>query len=87
MDCGRCGLWLDPPHAGDLFYDGDVLVCPDCGSVNVVTVVEEGGLHDDSGEVYVQGWKCAHGVADDADEGCEECDVEDEIERGVVAHG
>ncbi len=70
MDCGRCGLWIECPREGDLFYDGDAIVCSECGATNVITVCD-----DDPPDVYVQGWTCKHGK-DDATP-CDECDAEE----------
>lgn len=69
MDCARqsCGLHLQPREDG-MYYDGDVIVCARCGTVNQIEVDDDG--------TSVSSWTCAHLVH--GDEGCATCDQEDE---------
>jgi phage FluMu protein Com len=74
MDCGRCGSWLESPHADGLFGTDEEVTCPECQTVNQVGVEDDGGDGEEN-IAYVSHWTCRHG-SDDAT-ACAACDAED----------
>ncbi len=82
LDCGNCGLELDPRDPEGAYWDDREYRCEDCGATNKVSVDEPDG-EDDHGDVYVSSWTCRHGKDDDTT--CDLCEIEEAGGVGEVA--
>jgi hypothetical protein len=75
MDCGRCGLRIECPRDGDVFFEDEKIVCS-CGTTNQIGC-DEGPVFGPT--VSVSHWTCKHGSDDETP--CAACDAEDVAAR------
>lgn len=72
VECGKCYADFNFSEDVDVFDEAAEHECLECGATNFVTADRDG-----SGEPYVCGWLCKHGLEDN--EECEDCNAEADL--------